>query len=158
MPWFYRLLFLLVIFCSSKSFVIYFIVSIASIVSTINTSDIKCYSCYQETCPKPWNSNSVDRITSPSGWCLVNISLNFCRIEYILWFRHLVQIIKLMSLLTLETGQCPINVRKINVLGVVFRILPVFQFMSVVVIRIFAMDPVHIKNLSGIFDLSSLVL
>ncbi|UJR24032.1 hypothetical protein I4U23_026997 [Adineta vaga] len=38
--------------------------------TSIVASSIKCYSCYQDSCPKPWNLNKIDQITSPSGWCL----------------------------------------------------------------------------------------
>ncbi|CAF1088176.1 unnamed protein product [Rotaria sp. Silwood1] len=39
-------------------------------VLLINSSNIKCYSCNEETCPKPWNPSTVQQVTSISGWCL----------------------------------------------------------------------------------------
>ncbi|CAF4481976.1 unnamed protein product [Rotaria socialis] len=36
----------------------------------ISSADVKCYSCYQERCPKPWSPNNVQQITSVDGWCL----------------------------------------------------------------------------------------
>jgi hypothetical protein len=53
----------------------------------------------------------------------------------------------------LEIGQCLINVREINVNGIL-TILPTSHSIPVAVIRICAMD---IENSSAIFDFSSLL-
>ncbi|CAF1098047.1 unnamed protein product [Rotaria sordida] len=51
-----RLTFILVILCASALL--------------IRSSTIKCYSCYKEACPKPWNPNNVLQVIATSGWCL----------------------------------------------------------------------------------------
>ncbi|CAF1355495.1 unnamed protein product [Rotaria sordida] len=51
-----RLTFILVILCTCTLL--------------ISSSTIKCYSCFEETCPKPWNPNNVQQVTTISGWCL----------------------------------------------------------------------------------------
>ncbi|CAF0944542.1 unnamed protein product [Rotaria sordida] len=38
--------------------------------SLIDSFNIKCYTCYEESCPKPWNPNNIEQVSSPSGWCL----------------------------------------------------------------------------------------
>lgn len=83
----------------------------------LSLCDVHCYSCYEESCPKPWNPSEVDQIISPDGWCLVSfLFLKSIRNNRVVC-RHLAEIIKVMIIFMHEIGQQMINAKKINVHG-----------------------------------------